>query len=172
MNNTRKSEPEEKYTFGDRVFDSIMTMGITIIACLLLSTVVRTVVVSGQSMEPNYHNREVLLVRMNPDTSKLKYGDIVIAQKSDYELIKRVIGLPGDKLECHDGVLKRNGKIVKEPYIREKQNRDFTATIKKNHVFICGDNRNNSMDSRYFGQINMDRLHGRVITKLFQLPEK
>ena len=81
------------------------------------------------------------------------------------DLIKRVVGLPGDVLEGRDGHLVRNGKVVDEPYLPPGT---FTSTfpkvkIKPDHYWVMGDNREDSADSRVFGQIDRSVLVGRAV---------
>jgi signal peptidase I len=81
------------------------------------------------------------------------------------DLIKRVVGLPGDVLEGRDGHLWRNGRRVDEPYLSADT---FTSDFKKvrvrpDHVWVMGDNREDSADSRVFGQVHRSALVGRAV---------
>lgn len=81
--------------------------------------------------------------------------------------VKRVIGKPGDVLEFKDNKVYRNGKALEEPYIKEVMNysSDRKWTVPEGHLFVMGDNRNNSLDSREIGFIPLDHVMG--IKKLF-----
>lgn len=76
--------------------------------------------------------------------------------------VKRIIGLPGDTIEMKDGELFRNGTLLNEPYIKEAMlnNYDQVWEIPEDHVFVMGDNRNNSNDSRSIGPIPQDHIMG------------
>lgn len=98
-------------------------------------------------------------------------GDIVIIKDVDLggektvRIVKRVIGTPGDKVEVKDGVLYVNGKKKTESYIAEPMAKeDFPAiTVESDHVFVMGDNRNNSSDSRVFGTFPQHQIDGVVL---------
>lgn len=85
--------------------------------------------------------------------------------------IKRVIGKPGDVIECKDHLVYRNGKALDEPYIKEIANYDsaIKITVPQNSVFVMGDNRNNSMDSRRIGPVPQDHVIGKMIFKMKSL---
>lgn len=80
--------------------------------------------------------------------------------------VKRVIGLPGDTLEFKDGHVWRNGKELDEPYMRDgsmNYTRSTPVKIPEGHVFVMGDNRNHSTDSRFIGPVPIDHVLGRVV---------
>ena len=81
------------------------------------------------------------------------------------DLIKRVVGLPGDKLEGRGGALWRNDRRVEEPYLRAGTfTSEFKAVrVKPDHLWVMGDNREDSADSRVFGQIHRSALVGRAV---------
>ncbi len=82
--------------------------------------------------------------------------------------IKRVIGMPGDQLEFKGQDLYRNGEKIEEPYLWEPMNENYeTIIVPKNHVFVMGDNRNDSTDSRDIGAIPMRNIRGRVLFRFY-----
>ena len=86
------------------------------------------------------------------------------------QIIKRVVGLPGDHLEMKNNQLYRNGELLKEDYIKEPMegNEDFSYDIPEGKVFVMGDNRNHSVDSRMIGYVDFDEdVVGRVFFKVF-----
>lgn len=92
------------------------------------------------------------------------YKPIVDADHSVW--IKRVIGKPGDVLEFKDGKVYRNGTALTEPYVKEPML--YTSdriVVPENHVFVMGDNRNNSSDSRYIGPVPIDHVLGTMVYK-------
>lgn len=81
--------------------------------------------------------------------------------------VKRVIGRPGDELEIKDGKVYRNGTLLNETYIKEPMvTANKKVKIPENHVFVMGDNRNNSMDSRIIESIPVDHVLGNMVFKL------
>lgn len=82
--------------------------------------------------------------------------------------VKRVIGLPGDKLEYEDGNLIRNGEILEEDYVKGEMRSGFQSIeVPEGHIYVMGDNRNSSSDSRTVGPIPIENIQGRVILRLF-----
>lgn len=144
----------------------------TILLGLILAMVVKFFVadivhVRGESMEPTIQNKDILVMeKVSYYFKEPKVGDVVIVTFDNYEerLIKRVVGVPGDEIEIKDGFLYRNGKKVEEPYIKEKMEGDEELVeIPKGYVFVLGDNRNNSLDSRYFGAAKFSEIDGKVL---------
>ncbi len=146
--------------------------------------------VLGHSMDPTLHDsQKVFVTKLNHTFSyEPDYGDIVIidsrvtqkrtfmndladsplislftASDDRHIWIKRVIGKPGDVLEFRDHQVIRNGEVLEEPYVKEKMQytSDQTWVVPENHIFVMGDNRNNSMDSRAIGFIPLDHVLGK-----------
>src|SRR5919199_31216 len=93
-------------------------------------------------------------------------SDIVVfrsAEGGEEDLIKRVVGVPGDQVEVRDGVLFVNGQRQEEPYVNPEFPDDSSygpATVPQGKVFVMGDNRSNSRDSRFFGPVPLDNVEG------------
>ncbi len=93
-------------------------------------------------------------------------GDIVVfrsAEGGNEDLIKRVVGVPGDNVEVRDGVLFLNGERREEPYLNKRvPDSGFygPTTVPPGHVFMMGDNRANSRDSRFFGPVPYENIEG------------
>lgn len=156
-----------------------------IIAKIITTFFIQFNIVNGQSMEPTLQHQDYLVSEKvtyrfkNPDR-----GDIVITKLPNEEkhIIKRVIGLPGETVTLiprnnetsSPSQVLINGKLLKEDYLGEEMNiptkQEFV--IEEGKVFLLGDNRNNSSDSRIFGYFNISELDGKVfleITNNFKL---
>jgi signal peptidase I len=102
-----------------------------------------------------------------------KRGDIIVFQSVDNpkeDLIKRVVGVPGDEIAVRSGKLFLNGELQKEPYTNKKlPDRSFFAktTVPKGHVFVMGDNRANSFDSRRFGPVPEKNIEGEAFLRFW-----
>jgi signal peptidase I len=125
-------------------------------------------VVHGQSMEPSLHNNQRVIVDVVSYRFRSpRYGEIVILRLSDRTggppLIKRVIGLPGDLIEIRDGAVYLNGRHLDEPYLDQMTPGTLAPqVVPADHLFVLGDNRSSSNDSRYFGVVPVRNIRGRA----------
>lgn len=89
-------------------------------------------------------------------------------KQDEFYWIKRVVGMPGDVIEFKDGKLVRNGEVINEPYIAEAMDvyTEGKITVPKGYVFVMGDNRNHSRDSRYIGCVPFSHIIGKYVLKL------
>ncbi|MEG0276520.1 MAG: signal peptidase I [Coprobacillus sp.] len=157
------------------LFEYIKVILITVVLTYAVLFFVQISRVVGSSMEPNYHNGNIILVdKVFYKRGKPAYNDIVaveyhVAQGED-QIIKRIVGLPGDKIEMKNNKLYRNSQLLEEDYIKEPMvgNEDFSYDIPEGKVFVMGDNRNNSIDSRVIGYVDFDdQIVGRAFFKVF-----
>jgi signal peptidase I len=120
----------------------------------------------------------VLINKLTYRFTEPERGDIVLFESPDgaeEPLIKRVVGLPGETLELRDGVLFVDGKKVEEPYLRRRacvrgmpRTCSFgPKTVPRGHVFMMGDNRTNSLDSRFFGPVPEEDLIGESLFRFW-----
>lgn len=135
---------------------------IIIVFILLFRTFVATpAVVNGYSMETTLHDKELVMVNKINLKKNLKRFDIVIAKTDKELLIKRVIGLPNEKIEYRNNKLYINGKEI-EDKVKDISTNNFKVETKNNEYYLLGDNRTISKDSRYFGPFNINKIKGRV----------
>lgn len=159
-----------------------------VISSLVRAYVLDTRIVPTGSMIPTIQLQDRLIVdKLFFKFGELKRGDVVVfkappaAHESD-DLVKRIIGLPGDKVEVSDGVVYINDQELYEPYLRESPQYNFGAfIIPEDSYFVLGDNRNNSKDSHIWGILPAENISGRVLIrywplnsfgKLAELPEQ
>jgi len=126
---------------------------------------------SGESMAPTLTNGEKLSVDTKAYVSSPpQSGDIIVFKDdSGAVMVKRVIGLPGDGIEIKDGEVYVNGEAITENYLNEQKSTEPKSAsawkIPDKNVFVLGDNRAHSNDSRDFGPVPYDRVLGKVLTK-------
>lgn len=143
-----------------------------ILVAVVIAVVIRTFLfapyeVHGASMEPTLDGEELLIVnKWIYRVSTPEYGDIVVFHTDEErDFIKRVIGLPGDQIEIKDGKVYRNGTALNEPYINGPMNEGANykpTTVPKDSLYVMGDNRNNSKDSRMIGPVSLSEIVGRA----------
>lgn len=142
---------------------------------LLRTTVAFPVRVDSASMMPAFRAGDVVLVsRARPVIEDLKRGDLVTFRSPEDggRALKRVIGLPGDALVIKDSLLHVNGRAVREPYVDHDLIDGYysrTYTVPEGSVFVLGDNRGNSVDSRDYGSVGADDLLGRVLFRVWPI---
>jgi len=152
------------------------------IAALVVVFIVQPVKVEGTSMLPRLHDGERIFVnkliyydeyRWAP---KVERGDIVVfwyPEDPSKSYIKRVIGLPLDTVEVHDGIVRVNGRDLEESYLDPRLNlshRSLPPTyVKANYYFVMGDNRDNSSDSRFWGLVPKKYIYGKALFRYWPL---
>jgi len=150
-----------------REFARSFLPAILIVACFNLF-IAQPRTVDGSSMEPTLDDNDRLIVElMSYRFGDPERGDIVMLRitegQSSRALVKRIVGLPGDTIEIHDGNVYINGEKYDEPYVSASTNGIMTATlIPDGQYFVMGDNRPISNDSRYFGTVPHQDIIGKV----------
>jgi signal peptidase I len=162
----------------DRVFDFVELFIFSLVAVLLATTFVfRHSIVEGSSMEQTLYENEHLII------SNLFYtperGDIIVCE--DYTtrlkkpIVKRVIGLPGDRVVVrYTGEVYVNGELLDEPYVYVDfytPQSDVDVVVPEGELFVMGDHRNLSTDSREIGTIDMDSVLGKVLLRFLPISE-
>ena len=146
-----------------RKYAVIINMGLAILAALWLSQYYRLAVVSGKSMEPSLSQGDLVVVRMGGLPQR---GDIAVIDSEvlHRRIIKRVVAVGGDTVIISDGELRINGEILEEEYIKEPYEHisDFFL-VPPQCVYVLGDNRNFSRDSRMIGFIPIEEVTGVLI---------
>jgi len=181
--------PATKRGRKSAIHEVIETLLLAVIIFVGVRSIVLNFRVDGQSMEPNLLNGEMLIVNRRAyshfdmrwlpwesDSASDWYpfgkparGDIVVfnppGQHSE-PYIKRIIGLPGDRISVHDGAVYINDQRLEEDYLTSDTEWQGIATkdvlVNPGYIFVMGDNRNNSSDSRVFGQVPISSVIGKA----------
>ena len=153
-------------------------IGAVIIVGLIITFIGRPILVSGHSMENTLMDQDRIII--TPLYWELKHNDIVVVRrKDDIPLVKRVVGMAGDTIDFdwETGVTLLNGEPLEEPFIREPMTEpryptiDFPVTVPEGYIFVMGDNRNNSSDSRSqdIGLVNLQEVMGKAVFQIWPL---
>jgi signal peptidase I len=160
---------------------------LAVVLFLLIRNVIQNFRIDGISMEPNFHNGQFLIVNrfaycpgLHLDISPLnihlektwcvrepKRGDVIVFEYPkdlSRDFIKRVIGLPGDTVEVRGGKIYINGQVMPEPFgPNPGSSTNGPITVGADEVFVMGDNRNNSSDSRTWGSLPLKYVIGKAL---------
>lgn len=167
LENESQPTPSRSSSLGGVVREVLETIIPAVLLALLISHfVAQGTYVEGQSMEPNLHNEQRLIVeKLSYHLHPPRRGDIVVidVEFSEVPLIKRVIGLPGEMVEVRENRVLIDGQPLDEPYLPALFMRDYgPAQVPEGHIFVMGDNRGASNDSRIFGPVSQDSIVGRA----------
>lgn len=159
-----KTKKEMLSLLSDKLFEVLIFMSVLMtIYWLVIKMIGFNAEISGPSMNPVLADGDHVIVKRN--IAGLSHGDIVIVESNKVSetpdenmIVKRVIGMEGDHLEMRDDVLYLNGKEMVESYIAEdmKDGLDFEFVVPEGTVWVMGDNRNVSVDSRHNGAFSIE----------------
>lgn len=154
----------------DKIKEFVPYIVIILVVVLIRTFIITPVRVDGPSMEPALYNGDILLLKKFGN--KLERFDVVVLKYQNEKLVKRIIGLPGEKVAYIDSKLYINGKVVEEPFLTETTD-NFSLRelgidqIPQGYYFVVGDNRDDSLDSRHLGLMKKEDIEGEVIFCLF-----
>ncbi len=182
------------------VRETVVLVVLAVLLAVVFKTfLVQAFYIPSQSMEPTLEvSDRVLVEKLSYRFGKVQRGDVIVfvhdeglppessnpvsrffvdlgqavglAKPSERDYIKRVMGLPGDRLSCQGGNLYRNGQQVAEPYLQAGTHTDCSpVTVPPGKLFVMGDNRTDSQDSRYFGPIGRSTVVGRAFVRIWPL---
>ncbi|MDP6144798.1 MAG: signal peptidase I [Acidimicrobiales bacterium] len=170
-------------------------VGALLVAFLIKSFLMQAYYIPSSSMTPTLQvGDRVLVNKLSYEFGNISRGDLIVFKKpsngtgDEPDLIKRVIALEGEVIEILDGkifIIERNSterKLLEEPYLSEgvstnsfidtsscAEATETTCLIPEDHIFVMGDNRNGSRDSRYFGPVPEDNVVGRAFIRIWPL---
>lgn len=146
---------------------------IALIIVLPISMVAVPKLVKGESMEPTLNNYDVVIAeKISLYKNELTRGEVIVfdARPVENELfIKRIIGLPGDTVEINNGGVYVNNKKLAESYLKPYTytEMEMKVTVPEGKIFVLGDNRKVSNDSRYIGPIEIKKIKGHAVYRIF-----
>ena len=173
----QEKQEEQKKIPGRDFYEWVQALVCSVLTVVVIFTfVVRLIGVDGHSMVPTLQDGDRLLVMSSMLYDDYKYGDIVVLTKETFlsePIVKRVIAVGGQTVDIDfaSGSVYVDGKLLDEPYINEltfrEEGMDFPLTVPEGSIFVMGDNRNHSNDSRDSRLGTVDTRH--VIGKAFVL---
>lgn len=188
----QKNSPAPKNTMKAVISTVALFLAAPLLALFLILFVIQSYEVDGPSMEETLQNKDLLIVSKVPVTwSKITRNpynppryDIIIFSRDEgagqtRQLVKRVIGLPGERVVVKDGkvtVYNQQNPDGFDPDANQEYSKTIKTTpgtvditVKDDQVFVMGDNRTNSLDSRYFGPVNDEEIVGELGARIFPL---
>ena len=172
--------PEKKQTEGRGAYEWVQALVCSVLTVVLIFTfAVRIVRVSGESMRETLQDQDMLVVLNNWLCGGYEQGDIVILQRDDFyggePIVKRVIATGGQTVDIdfETGAVYVDGTLLEEDYINEltfvEEGTEFPLTVPEGSIFVMGDNRNHSSDSRdaSLGTVDTRYVIGRAVILAF-----
>ncbi|MCT1576297.1 signal peptidase I [Oceanobacillus kimchii] len=172
----RDKENKKKNEWLDWIKALLLAFGLAFLVRMFLFA---PIIVEGPSMFPTLHDRDQMIVnKLSYTIGEPERFDIVVFHApTQKDFIKRIIALPGEHVAVEDNTLYINGEEIEEPFLNEQKENlqsyqtltnDFTLeqlpgnydVVPEGHVFVLGDNRSNSTDSRMIGVVPMEELVG------------
>lgn len=157
--------------------DSIKYILTFVFVLFVIVYIVSVQQIVGPSMEPTLNSGDIVLLnKFGHRFFKLKRNQVIALNYEDTKyMVKRIIGLPGEKIEYKDNTLYINDKPYSEPFLKDVITEDFSLkelgyeVIPKDKYLVLGDNRENSMDSRNFGLISKKDIIGKTTFRIWPL---
>jgi len=175
-----QNEPQKK---GREAYEWVQALVCSVLAVVVVFTfVIRLIGVDGRSMVPTLQNGDRLMVLNSMLYDDYKYGDIVVLRKETFlhdPIVKRVIATEGQEVDINfsTGAVFVDGELLEEDYINEptylEEGTEFPLTVPEGSIFVMGDNRNHSSDSRdsRLGTVDTRYVIGKAVLLAFPGPD-
>ncbi|EES50128.1 signal peptidase I [Clostridium botulinum] len=158
----------KKQFFKDWVVPVFLAIAV---ALLIKQYLFLNVYVPSTSMVPTINKYDKLIVTRIYNTENIERGNIIVFNSDELEkrLVKRVIGLPGDHIVIHDGIININGTDIKEDYVKNNERFDGIFDVPEDKFFFLGDNRANSCDARRWNNPYIDKedIQGKAVFRFY-----
>ena len=174
-----KKEVNQTQSVKNSIIEWVKVFGLAIVLAFVITLFIKPTLVSGDSMLPTLHENDYLIInKIGYKIGEPKNGDVIVF-KSDLEkndgttkdLVKRIIGVAGDKVVIKDGKVYLNDKLLDETYLSEGMDTtgDVDIVVPEGKLFVLGDNREVSLDSRYeqVGLVDANDVEGKVLVRLY-----
>ena len=149
------------------LIDAAETLILALVLFVIINALTSRVRVENISMEPTLYPGELILVsKLAYTLGEPRHGDVVIFHAPNnpgQDYIKRIIGIPGDRVDIENGEVRVNGVLLNEPYIAAAPAYMGSWTVEEGKLFVLGDNRNNSSDSHAWGFVPLDEVIGKAL---------
>lgn len=155
-----------------------------VVLALIVTMFWRPTIANGNAMEPNVHDGQLIIIakeKYSQNRGLPKLGQVVAfaddlakAKVDGDNSIRRVVGLPGDKIYIKQGQLYRNGSVVNESYAQGNMGTDMdTVLVGEQEVFVLSDNRDNQVDSRAekIGPVKMSLIRGKCVLTVWPISD-
>lgn len=161
------ADPPPQRVSTPSIFREVLeTLLLTFFIFWLVNSLVGRYRIDGSSMNPTLFNEQYLIINnFSYFLDEPERGDIIVFRhpRSDLNLIKRVIGLPGDQVEIRNQEVRVNGQLLNEPYIAQSPNYNGTWDVPAGNYFVLGDNRNSSSDSHTWQFLPEQNISGKAM---------
>ena len=174
-----KKEVNQTQSVKNSIIEWVKVFGLAMVLAFVITLFIKPTLVSGDSMLPTLHENDYLIInKIGYKIGEPKNGDVIVF-KSDLEkndgttkdLVKRIIGVAGDKVVIKDGKVYLNDKLLDETYLSEGMDTtgDVDIVVPEGKLFVLGDNREVSLDSRYeqVGLVDVNDVEGKVLVRLY-----
>lgn len=170
-----ETQPQQTDNWRRFLLDILETVILAVVLYFGINAISARVRVDGLSMNPTLqHGEYVLVSRLSYKTGTPERGDIIVfsfPMDEKQDLIKRVIGLPGETIDIRNGEVLINGRKLDEPYIAQSPVYNGVWTVGENELFVLGDNRNDSKDSHQWGLLPIENVIGKALLIYWPPPE-